>query len=79
MTEDGIPELDGDILYDCVNQLHSRLQKLLATGQSIHARYPTVLARLFTPEQISVVVEVAEVTAARLAVVNQRRKDIDVT
>jgi len=74
-----IPELDGDSLNQCLTELNSRFQKLLATGQSIHDRYPGVIAELFTPQERAGVVAIAERVKARLDVVNQRRKDITLT
>ena len=74
-----IPELDGDSLYQCVNELNSRFQKLIVTGQSINDRYPGVIAELSTPQERAGVVAIAARVKARLAVVNQRRKDIELT
>ena len=78
MTEEGIP-LDGDILSDCVNQLHLRLRDLVATGQSINERYPAVIETLFTPQERAGVMAIAARVKTRWEEVKQRRKDIDIT
>ena len=79
MTEEGIPELDGDILAQCLSELDSRFQKLLATGVSINDRYPVVIQMLFTPQEQAGVIAIAQRVKARLDVITQRRKDIVLT
>ena len=65
VTEELIPELDGDILYQCVNELYVRFKNLLATGQSIEARYPAVINELFTPQEQAGIVVIAGRVKAR--------------
>ena len=79
MAEEGIPELDGDILAQCLSELDSRFQKLLATGVSINNRYPIVIQTLFTPQEQAGVLAIAARVKDRLDVINQRRRDIVLT
>jgi len=79
MDEELTPELDGDILAQCLTELDSRLQKLLATGVSINNRYPVVIQTLLTPQEQAGVIAIAARVKARLGVINQRRKDISLT
>lgn len=49
MIEDYTPDLGAMARLGRLRELNSRLQKLVATGLSIHADDPELIATLFTP------------------------------
>jgi len=79
MTDEYTPDLGANARLGRLRELNSRLQKLVATGQSIYAEDPEMIATLFTPQKRAVVLEIAEQVKMRLDVIEMRHDDVDTT
>ena len=79
MTEEYTPDLGANARLGRLLELNSRLQKLVATGLSIYAEDPEMIATLFTPQEQAGVLAIAERVKARLDVIEARHDDVDAT
>ena len=79
MTDEYTPDLGANARLGRLRELNSRLQKLVATGLSIHAEDPEMITALFTPQEQAGVLAIAERVQARLDVIEMRHDDVDTT
>jgi len=79
MTNEYTPDLGGNARLGRLRELNSRLQKLVATGLSIHAEDPDMIAALFTAQEQTGVLAIAERVKVRLDVIEARHDDVDTT
>uniref|UniRef100_A0A6H1ZE46 Uncharacterized protein n=1 Tax=viral metagenome TaxID=1070528 RepID=A0A6H1ZE46_9ZZZZ len=77
--EEPTPDLRGCARLGRLRELNSRLQKLVATGLSIHADDPGMIAALFTRQEQAGVLAIAERVKARLDVIEKRMDNVDTT
>ena len=79
MTEEGTPDLGANARLGRLRELNSRLQKLVATGLSIYAEDPEMIATLFTPQEQAGVLAIAERVKARLDIIEERMDNVDLS
>ena len=79
MPEEPTPNLGARARIGRLRELNSRLQKLVATGLSINADDPAMIAALFTEQEQAGVLAIAERVKARLDVIEERVDNVDMS
>jgi len=77
MTDEYTPDLGANARLGRLRELNSRLQKLVSTGLSIYAEDPEMITVLFTVQEQTGVLAIAERVRARLDVIEMRHDDVD--
>jgi len=80
MTEEEYtPDLGANARLGRLRELNSRLQKLVATGLSIYAEDPEMITVLFTVQEQTGVLAIAERVKTRLEVIEERMDNVDMS
>ena len=77
--EEPTPDLGARAKLGRLNELYRRLEKLVATGLSIHAEDPELLNEHFSSAAQMTTLAIRDDVKARIGRVNQRMDDVDMS